>query len=121
MQLPSPFPRIETRGKGELEVQAGGLGLAGDVADRPCKREVSPADNNQHVAAQPSRLGLQPSGGMGVGEPGDPPRRGGLAHLAGGCWIDAGEPVVAPFALRGCESAPPPVRRQPLRRARLTG
>ena len=53
-----------TAGGDQLEEQVGGLGLEGDVADL--------VDDEQWVAAEPVELGLQPAGGMVVGEAGDP-------------------------------------------------
>jgi hypothetical protein len=44
-------------------------GSKGDVADF--------VDDQQRVAAEPDELGLQPSGGVGVGEAGDPSGGGG--------------------------------------------
>jgi hypothetical protein len=55
----------------ELEEQVGGLRLEGDVADL--------VDDQQRGAAQPDQLGLQPVGGVGVGQAGDPLRGGGKA------------------------------------------
>ena len=54
-------------GGDELEEQVGGFGFEGDVADL--------VDDEQRVAAEPDELGLQPAGGVGVGEAGDPLRR----------------------------------------------
>jgi DNA invertase Pin-like site-specific DNA recombinase len=56
-------------GRDQLEEQVRGLGLERDVAHL--------VDDQDGVAAQPGELGLQPSGVVGVGEPGDPLRGGG--------------------------------------------
>ena len=56
-------------GADELEEQVGGFGFEGDVADF--------VDDEQRVAAEADEFGLQPAGVVGVGEAGDPFRRGG--------------------------------------------
>src|SRR5258708_4230162 len=56
-------------GRYQLEEQVGGLGLERDVADL--------IDDQDGIAAQPDQLGLQPSGVVGLGEPGDPSGGGG--------------------------------------------
>jgi hypothetical protein len=56
-------------GRDELEGQVGRLRLEGDVAHL--------VDHDERVAAQADQLGLQPPGGVGVGEQVDPPGGGG--------------------------------------------
>ena len=56
-------------GGDELEEQVRGLGFEGDVADL--------VDDQQRDPAEPDQLVLQPAGGVGVGEAGDPLGGGG--------------------------------------------
>jgi len=56
-------------GRDQLEEQVGGLGLERDVADF--------IDDQDGIAAQAGELGLQPSGVVGLGEPGYPLGGGG--------------------------------------------
>src|SRR5258708_22014062 len=56
-------------GRYQLEEQVGGLALERDVAGL--------IDDPDRIAAPPDQLGLQPSGVVGLGEPGDPSGGGG--------------------------------------------
>src|SRR5512133_2006745 len=60
----------------QLEEQVGRFGFEGDVADL--------IDHQQRVAAEPGQSGLQPSAGVGVGEPVDPLAGGGEQHPMSG-------------------------------------
>ena len=63
-------------GGDELEEQVGRLWLEGDVADL--------VDYQQRGAAKASQIGLQPAGGVGVGQADDPLDGGGEQHPVAG-------------------------------------